>query len=90
MPKILAALYLLLMVAAGWRLFAMGWSRGLKIAAAVALVIPIPMFFLLPSLLNPDRPFADLLRAIGIALMAGGAVSLLGGMAGAWLKARKA
>jgi hypothetical protein len=90
MPKILAALYLLLMVAAGWRLFAMRWARGLKIAAAIALVIPIPMFFLLPSLLHPDRPFADLLRAIGIALMAGGAVSLLGGMAGAWLKARKA
>jgi hypothetical protein len=90
MPKILAALYLLLMVAAGWRLFAMRWPRGLKIAAAVALVIPIPMFFLLPSLLHPDRPFADLLRAIGIALMAGGAASLLGGMAGAWLKARKA
>jgi hypothetical protein len=90
MPKILAALYLLLMVAAGWRLFGMGWSRGLKIAAAVALVIPIPMFFLLPSLLHPDRPFADLLRAIGMALMAGGAVSLLGGMAGAWLKGRKA
>jgi len=90
MPKILAALYLLLMVAAGWRLFAMRWSRGLKVAAAVALVIPIPMFFLLPSLLHPDRPFADLLRAVGIALMAGGAVSLLGGMAGAWLKARKA
>ena len=90
MPKLLAALYLLLMVAAGWRLFTMSWSRGLKIGAAVALVIPIPMLFLLPALMQPDRPFADLLRAIGIALMGGGAVSLLGGMAGAWLKARKA
>ncbi|ANI77297.1 MULTISPECIES: hypothetical protein [Sphingobium] len=90
MPKILAALYLLLMVAAGWRLFTMAWSRGLKIAAAIALIIPIPMFFLLPSLMHPERPFADLLRAIGIALIVGGGVSLLGGMAGAWLKARKA
>lgn len=90
MPKLLAALYLLLMVAAGWRLFTMPWSRGLKIGAAVALVIPIPMLFLLPALMQPDRPFADLLRAIGIALMLGGGVSLLGGMAGAWLKARKA
>ncbi|WP_176596565.1 MULTISPECIES: hypothetical protein [Sphingobium] len=89
MPKLLAALYLLLMVAAGWRLFTMSWSRALKIAAAMALVIPIPMLFLLPALMQPDRPFADLLRAIGIALMLGGAASLLGGMAGAWLKARK-
>jgi len=90
MPKILAALYLLLMVAAGWRLFTMPWSRGLKISSAIALIIPIPMFFLLPSLLHPDRPFAGLLRAIGIALMLGGAVSLLGGMTAAWLKVRKA
>ncbi|WP_340264514.1 hypothetical protein [Sphingobium mellinum] len=90
MPKILAALYLLLMVAAGWRLFSMPWSQARKAAAALGLVLPIPMFFLLPALINPDRPFADLLRAIGIALMLGGAVSLMGGMAGAWLKARKA
>ena len=90
MPKLLASLYLLLMVAAGWRLFAMPWSRALKASAALALVIPIPMLFLLPALIQPDRPFADLLRAIGIALMLGGAVALLGGMAGAWLKARKA
>ncbi|GAY20708.1 MULTISPECIES: hypothetical protein [Sphingobium] len=90
MPKILAALYLLLMVAAGWRLFAMSWSRALKIAAGVAMVVPIPMLFLLPALVQPDRPFADLLCAIGIALMLGGGVSLLGGMTGAWFKARKA
>ncbi|HEX7874997.1 MAG TPA: hypothetical protein VF489_00275 [Sphingobium sp.] len=90
MPKILAALYLLLMVAAGWRLFTMPWSRGRKIGAAVALVMPIPMFFLLPALMHPDRPFADLLRAIGIALMGGGAVSMLGGAAAAWLRTRKA
>ncbi|WP_375197721.1 hypothetical protein [Sphingobium sp.] len=90
MPKILAALYLLLMVAAGWRLFSMNWSRGLKAGAAVALVMPIPMLFLLPALMQPERPFADLLRAIGIALMLGGGVSLLGGMAGAWLKVRRA
>ena len=89
MPKLLAALYLLLMVAAGWRLFAMSWSRALKIAAAAGLVIPIPMLFLLPALMQPDRPFADLLRAIGIALMLGGAASLLGGMAGAWLRTRR-
>lgn len=90
MPKLLPALYLLLMVAAGWRLFGRPWPRGLKIGAAVALVVPVPLFFLLPSLIHPDRPFADLLRAIGIALMGGGTVSLLGGMAAAWLRSRKA
>jgi hypothetical protein len=68
----------------------MSWPRGWKISAAVALVIPIPTLFLLPALMQPDRPFADLLRAIGIALILGGGVSLLGGMAGAWLKARRA
>ena len=90
MPKFIAALYLLLMAAAGWRLFTMGWSRGLKICAAAALVIPIPMLFLLPALMQPDRPFADVLRVIGVALMLCGALSLLGGVAGAWLRARKA
>ncbi len=90
MPKIVAALYLLLMVAAGWRLFSMAWSRRLKIGAAMMLVIPLPMLFLWPAVMDPERPFADLLRAIGIALMTGGAVALLGGVAGAWLKARRA
>jgi hypothetical protein len=90
MPKILAALYLLLMVAAGWRLFTMPWARGWKVGAAVALISPIPMLCLGPALMQPDRPFADLLRAIGVALMLGGGVSLLGGAAGAWLKARRA
>ena len=90
MPQILTALYLLMMIAAGWRLFIIPWKRGLKIGAAVALVIPIPLLFLLPVLMNPERPFADLLHAIGIALLAGGAVSLLGGMSAAWLRKRKA
>ena len=90
MPQILTALYLLMMIAAGWRLFTMPWKRALKIGAAVALVIPIPLLFLLPALMNPERPFADLLRAIGVALMAGGTVSLLAGMSAAWLRKRKA
>ncbi len=90
MPNILAALYLLLMVAAGWRLFGMGWSRGLKIGAAVMLIILLPMLFLFPALMDPERPFADLLRAIGLAVIVGGAVALLGGVAGAWLRTRRA
>ena len=68
----------------------MVWARGLKIGAAVALVLPFPMLFLVPALINPASPFADLLCAICLALMTGGAVALLGGVAGAWLKARRA
>ena len=90
MPKALIALYMLLTVAAGWRLFGMGWTRGRKVAAAVALVAPFPMLFLLPSLLHPERPFADLQRGMGLSLIAGGALSLLGGMAAAWMRARRA
>ncbi|CAD7337507.1 hypothetical protein FIM10_07590 [Sphingomonadales bacterium 56] len=86
MPKALIAFYMLLTVAAGWRLFGMGWTRGRKVAAAVALVAPFPMLFLL----HPERPFADLQRGIGLSLIAGGALSLLGGMAVAWMRARRA
>lgn len=89
MPQILAALYLTLMVAAGWRLFGMAWTRARKIAAAAALLVPIPLILLLPALLHPERPFADILRAVGFALLACGLIALAGGMTGAWLRARK-
>lgn len=77
------------MLAAGWRLFGLGWSRRIKIAAAVALVCPVPLLVLLPGLIHPERPFADLLRAIGLALLACGALSLAGGLSAAWLRARR-
>ncbi|KFG90567.1 hypothetical protein BV98_001771 [Sphingobium herbicidovorans NBRC 16415] len=89
MSTLLAALYLLLMAALGWRLFLMAWSRALKIAVAATLILPIPALFLLPALMHPDRPFADLLGLIGAALAISGVAALLLGMAGAWLKARR-
>jgi hypothetical protein len=55
----------------------------------MAIVAPIPLLILLPALLHPERPFADLLRAIGLALLACGALSLLGGVSAAWLRARR-
>jgi hypothetical protein len=89
MAKIVAALYLLLMLIAGWRLFGMRWPRGRKAVAGIALVCPLPLVLLLPPLIHPDRPFADLLRAIGLTLLLCGALCLLGGMSAAWLRARK-
>ncbi len=89
MPQILTAIYLIAMLAAGWRLFSLGWTRTTKLAASVAIVAPIPLLILLPALLNPERPFADLLHAIGLALLACGALSLTGGFSAAWLRARR-
>jgi hypothetical protein len=89
MAQILTALYLLAMLAAGWRLFGLGWSHRIKIGAAVALVCPVPLLVLLPGLIHPERPFADLLRAIGLALLACGALCLAGGLSAAWLRARR-
>ena len=90
MAQIVAALYLLMMLFAGWRLFGMAWSRGRKVAAAIALVCPLPLILLLPPLIHPERPFADILRAIGLTLLLCGALCLLGGMSAAWLRARRA
>ncbi|MEG8223628.1 hypothetical protein OSJ57_23950 [Sphingomonas sp. HH69] len=89
MPQIFTALYLIAMLAAGWRLFGLGWSRGIKIAAAVALVCPVPLLVLLPGLIHPDRPFADLLRTIGLTLLLCGALCLGGGWSAAKMRARR-
>ncbi|EXS68210.1 hypothetical protein [Sphingobium sp. Ant17] len=89
MPQILTALYLIAMLAAGWRLFGLGWSRGVKIATAVALILPFPLLMLLPALIEPARPFADLLRAMGLTLLLCGALCLGGGWSAAKMRARR-
>lgn len=89
MAKILTALYLVMMLAAGWRLFGLGWSRGVKIVTAVAVLLPLPLLLILPALMQPQRPFADLLRAIGLALLVCGALCIAGGWSAAWLRARR-
>lgn len=88
MPKLIAALYLLLMTAAGWRLYGMAWSRAIKGLAATLLVCPLPLLLLIPALLHPERPFADLLRAIGLTLLVCGTICLMGGVSAAWMRAR--
>lgn len=88
LSAILPYLYLGMMVAAGWRLFVVRWSRALKIASGIVLVTITPLLFIIPPLLHPERPFAGLLLATGIGMLAAGAACLLGGMAAAWLRHR--
>jgi len=38
MAQILTAIYLFAMLAAGWRLFGVDWSRGAKLSTAVTLI----------------------------------------------------
>ncbi|MGK2908957.1 MAG: hypothetical protein ACSLE1_04035 [Sphingobium sp.] len=88
LTSILPYAYLLAMVIAGWRLFVVRWSRALKIASGLVLVTVTPLLFIIPALLHPERPFAGLLLAMGIGMLASGAACLFGGMAGAWLRQR--
>ncbi|WP_088183139.1 hypothetical protein [Sphingobium sp. Z007] len=89
MAQIVTALYLLLMLGAGWRLFGIGWSRGARLATAAALVCPVPLLLLIPALTHPERPFAGLLRSVSVALLVCGLLCLIGGFSAAWLRARR-
>lgn len=89
MAQFLTALYLLMMLAAGWRLYGIGWSRPVKVMTAIALLLPLPLLLLIPALQNPEQPYAGMLRAIGLALMVCGALCLAGGLSAAWLRARR-
>lgn len=89
MARIVTAVYLIFMLVAGWRLHGIGWPRRAKLWTAVALVLPIPLLLLLPALAHPERPFADMLRAIGIALLICGILCMAGGWSAARLRARR-
>ena len=88
LPLILLALYLLAMMGAGWRLFAMPWPRGVKLAAAIALVCPVPLLFILPGIMQHGEGFADILVTLGLTLLACGALCFGSGMGIAWYRAR--
>lgn len=89
MVQIVTAIYLLFMLVAGWRLFGIGWSRGAKLATALALILPVPLLVLVPALLHPERPFSSLLRSVGLALLLCGALCMGGGWSAARLRARR-
>ncbi|ATI81288.1 MULTISPECIES: hypothetical protein [Sphingobium] len=89
MAQILTAIYLLMMLAGGWRLFGLGWPLWVKGLVAIGLVCPLPLLVLLPGMLHPERPFADMLRMIGFVMMGCGALCLVGGLSAARLRARR-
>lgn len=89
LPLLLLALYLLAMMGAGWRLFAMPWSRGVKLAAAAALVCPAPLLLILPGIMQRGEGFADILVTLGATLLACGALCFGSGMGLAWYRARR-
>lgn len=89
LPSILIGLYLLLLIAAGWWLVVGGRPSLVKAAAIVLLACSLPAVLILPALIRPDQGFADLAKALGLLLLAGGGgVFLLGAGAG-WLWRRR-
>lgn len=88
LPQIALGAYLLFLVAAGWRLFGIGWSLARKRIVAGLLVLPAPLLFLIPAFMRRGQPFADMLLNFGLALLVCGALCLGSGMLAAWLRAR--
>ncbi|WP_336965087.1 hypothetical protein [Sphingobium aquiterrae] len=83
-------LYLASLVGAGWRLFTLRWRRWQRVLAGVMLAITAPMLFIVPALLNPMSPIADLQMAMGVGMLVAGVVALTCGVALGWFWARRA
>ena len=89
MARVVTAVYLLFMLVAGWRLHGLAWRKAVKAGVAVALLLPIPLLLLIPAIAHPERPLADMLRAIGVALLICGVLCMAGGWSAARLRARR-
>ena len=87
-PKIMLGLYLLLLLAAGWRLWSIGWATRLKVATALALVLPAPLLFIIPALMRRSA-WSGLLIQFGLTLLVCGVLCLAGGFSAARLRARR-
>jgi hypothetical protein len=85
--KIFPYLYMAVFVVIGWRIYGIRWDWRLKAASAAAMVVAPPLLFILPALRNGGG-MADLAFWIGIAMGLMGLFCLLGGMLGAYLRAR--
>lgn len=86
---ILSVLYLLALVALGWRLVRIGWPVWIRLGSAIVLVLLTPALFLIPAVRRPDGPFSDLLLATGIGMVAAGLIATLLGAAIALLWRRR-
>ncbi|WP_298398535.1 hypothetical protein [Sphingobium sp.] len=87
-PQIVLGAYLLFLVAAGWRLFTVPWSPRIRAVTALALVLPMPLLFILPGAMRRDV-WSDLLIQLGLTLLVCGIICLAGGFSAARLRARR-
>jgi hypothetical protein len=88
-PKLILAAYLLFLMAAGWRLFSIEWSRPLKWATGLSLVVPLPALIALPGLFRSSGVIRDFEIGVGATFLTCGVLSLLAGLALGWLRARR-
>lgn len=88
-PQFLLGAYLLFLVAAGWRLWTIGWSVRVKAATGLALVLPMPLLFLIPAAMHRDGAWSGLLMQLGFTLLVCGILCLAGGLSAARLRARR-
>ncbi|HEX7783195.1 MAG TPA: hypothetical protein VF509_10350 [Sphingobium sp.] len=85
--KIFPYLYMAAFVVIGWRLYGIRWDWWLKAASGAAMITAPPLLFILPALRHGGG-MTDLAFWIGIAMWLMGTFCLLGGMLGAYLRAR--
>lgn len=88
LPQILLGAYLLFLVAAGWRLWSVGWTVPVKVLTALALVLPMPLLFILRGVTRTDV-WSDVLIQMGLTLLLCGIVCVAGGLSAARLRARR-
>ncbi|SEJ36118.1 hypothetical protein SAMN05518849_105202 [Sphingobium sp. AP50] len=88
-PQIVLGAYLLFLVAAGWRLWTVAWSVRIKAVTALALVLPMPLLFILPAMQHRGDPWSDLLLQLGLTLLVCGIICVAGGFSAARLRARR-
>lgn len=87
-PKLVLGLYLLFLLAAGWRLGRIGWATRLKVATALALALPVPLLFIIPALMRRGA-WSGLLIQFGSTVLICGILCLAGGFSAARLRARR-
>ncbi len=88
-PQFLLGAYLLFLVAAGWRLWSIGWTRWIKTATALALVLPMPLLLMIPAAMHRNGAWSNLLMQLGLTLLVCGLISLAGGFSAARLRSRR-
>ncbi|KQN06592.1 hypothetical protein ASE85_19930 [Sphingobium sp. Leaf26] len=87
-PQLALGAYLLFLLASGWRLWAVGWTLRIKMLAGLALVLPMPLLFIIPGLRRQDD-WSGMLIQLGLTLLLCGLLCLVGGFSAARLRSRR-